>query len=112
LSLYCDCRGGHVRESGGSAFKDLAHRQGALTEDNIKETLREVRMALLEADVALPVVRTSSNGPKEQAVGQEVMQEPDPGQVFVKIVFDELEAVMGDANEASTCTPPTALPWC
>lgn len=72
---------------------------GQLTEDNIKDTLREVRMALLEADVALPVTREFIAKVKEQALGQEVLQQLSPGQAFVKIVHDELTAMMGQANE-------------
>ena len=72
--------------------------RGRLTEDNIKETLREVRMALLEADVALPVVKDFIGKVKERAVGTEVNKSLTPGQVFVKIVQSELEAAMGEAN--------------
>lgn len=71
-----------------------------LTEDNIKETLREVRMALLEADVALPVVKDFIEKVKERAVGQEVMKSLSPGQVFIKIVNEELVRMMGEANDA------------
>lgn len=60
-----------------------------LTEDNIKDTLREVRMALLEADVALPVVKDFVNSVKERAVGTEVSRSLTPGQAFVKIVQAE-----------------------
>jgi len=74
--------------------------QAKLTEDNIKGTLREVRMALLEADVALPVVKEFVNSVKERAVGTEVSSSLSPGQVFVKIVNEELVKVMGEANEA------------
>ena len=70
-----------------------------LSEDNIKDTLREVRMALLEADVALPVVKDFVNKVKERAVGTEVSKSLTPGQAFVKIVRAELEALMGAANE-------------
>ena len=70
-----------------------------LTEDNIKDTLREVRMALLEADVALPVVKDFVNAVKERAVGTEVSRSLTPGQAFVKIVQAELESLMGAANE-------------
>ncbi|MDO8332417.1 MAG: signal recognition particle protein [Pseudomonas sp.] len=70
-----------------------------LTEDNIKDTLREVRMALLEADVALPVVKDFVNKVKERAVGTEVSKSLTPGQAFVKIVRAELEELMGAANE-------------
>ncbi|AKH20266.1 signal recognition particle protein [Sedimenticola thiotaurini] len=73
--------------------------QGRLTEDNIKETMREIRMALLEADVALPVVREFVEQVKEKALGEEVMKSLTPGQVLIKIVNDELVRVMGDANE-------------
>ncbi|MCV9880485.1 signal recognition particle protein [Brenneria izbisi] len=74
--------------------------RGRLTEDNIKETLREVRMALLEADVALPVVRDFINRVKERAVGHEVNKSLTPGQEFVKIVKNELVNAMGESNEA------------
>ncbi len=74
--------------------------QGRLTEENIKETMREVRMALLEADVALPVVRTFVDQVKEKALGEEVMKSLTPGQVLIKIVNDELVSLMGEANEA------------
>ncbi|HDL2178131.1 TPA: signal recognition particle protein, partial [Mannheimia haemolytica] len=73
--------------------------KGRLTEDNIKDTLREVRMALLEADVALPVVRDFINKVKERALGVEVNKSLTPGQEFLKIVQSELETAMGEANE-------------
>ena len=73
--------------------------QGRLTEENIQDTLREVRMALLEADVALPVVREFIERVRGRAVGQEVLQSLTPGQALVKIVHDELIAVMGEAND-------------
>ena len=84
---------------------------GRLTEDNIKDTLREVRMALLEADVALPVVKDFIDRIREQALGQEVMQALSPGQAFVKIVHDELVRTMGDANESLNLatTPPAVI---
>ena len=82
-----------------------------LTEDNIKDTLREVRMALLEADVALPVVKDFVNRVKERAVGTEVSKSLTPGQAFVKIVRAELEELMGAANEdlALNVTPPAVV---
>jgi signal recognition particle subunit SRP54 len=73
--------------------------QARLTEDNIKDTLREVRVALLEADVALPVVRDFIAKVRERAIGQEVLRSLTPGQVFIKIVHEELMAVMGNAAE-------------
>lgn len=72
---------------------------GQLTEDNIKDTLREVRMALLEADVALPVARDFIERVKTEALGQEVLKQLSPGQAFVKIVHDQLTDMMGAANE-------------
>ena len=81
-----------------------------LTEDNIKDTLREVRMALLEADVALPVVKEFVNRVKERAVGQEVQSSLSPGQAFVKIVQNELIEVMGSSNdELNLATQPPAV---
>jgi len=73
--------------------------QGRITEDNIKDTMRDVRMALLEADVALPVVRDFVDRVKQRAVGQEVMSSLSPGQALIKIVDEELVATMGAANE-------------
>ncbi|EGV33196.1 signal recognition particle protein [Thiorhodococcus drewsii AZ1] len=73
--------------------------QGRLTDENIKETLREVRMALLEADVALPVVRQFVEDVREKALGEEVTKSLTPGQVLIKIVNDELVMLMGQANE-------------
>jgi signal recognition particle subunit SRP54 len=73
--------------------------QGRITEENVRATVREVRMALLEADVALPVVRELVQRVQTRALGQEVSSSLSPGQVLVKIVRDELVAVMGAANE-------------
>ncbi len=85
--------------------------QGRLTEDNIKDTLREVRMALLEADVALPVVRQFIEDVREKALGEEVARSLTPGQVLIKIVNDELVALMGLANEQLNLTaqPPAVV---
>jgi signal recognition particle subunit SRP54 len=74
--------------------------RGRLTEDNIRESLREVRIALLEADVALPVVKELIERVRERAVGQEVLKSLTPGQALVKVVSDELSAVMGRSNAA------------
>ncbi len=82
----------------GNALKSITG-QAKLTEENIKNTVREVRMALLEADVALPVVKAFTEQVKERAIGTEVLKSLNPGQVFLKIVHDELQKVMGDANE-------------
>lgn len=82
-----------------------------LSEDNIQGTLREVRMALLEADVALPVVKQFVESVKQRALGQEVMSSLSPGQAFLKIVQAELETIMGSANEGLNLTtqPPAVV---
>ncbi len=82
-----------------------------LTEDNIKDTLREVRMALLEADVALSVVKDFVNAIRDRAVGTEVSRSLSPGQAFIKIVQAELESLMGEANEdlALNAAPPAVI---
>src|SRR5690625_5943247 len=73
--------------------------RGRLTEDNIRESLREVRVALLEADVALPVVRDFIARVTERAVGQEVIKSLEPGQALVKVVHDELKHVLGEEKD-------------
>ncbi|MEJ2361712.1 MAG: signal recognition particle protein [Gammaproteobacteria bacterium] len=84
---------------------------GRLSEDNIKDTLREVRMALLEADVALPVVKQFVEHVRERATGEEVLKSLTPGQAFIKIVNDELTQTMGAANDALnlSATPPVVI---
>jgi signal recognition particle subunit SRP54 len=84
---------------------------GRLSEQNIKDTLREVRMALLEADVALPVVKAFTEHVRERAVGEEVTKSLTPGQAFVKIVNDELVHLMGEANDSLDlkATPPVVI---
>ncbi|MBN2866422.1 MAG: signal recognition particle protein [Thiotrichales bacterium] len=73
--------------------------QGRLTESNIKDALRDVRRALLEADVALPVVKSFIAKVQERAVGQEVSTSLNPGQAFIKVVRDQLTEVMGQEAE-------------
>jgi len=82
-----------------------------LTEESIQDTLREVRMALLEADVALPVVKQFIDQVRLRAIGQEVSSALSPGQVFVKIVSDELVRVMGEQNDTLDLTtqPPGVI---
>lgn len=75
-------------------FKTLKG-QGRLTESNIKDALRDVRRALLEADVALPVVKSFIAKVQERAVGQEVSTSLNPGQAFIKVVREQLTEVMG-----------------
>jgi len=85
--------------------------KGRLTEDSIGETLREVRIALLEADVALPVVQSFISHVRERALGKEVISSLQPGQALVKIVHDELVQVMGEENEALDlkASPPVVV---
>ena len=78
----------------GRTMKNL-RGQGRLTEQNIADAVREVRMALLEADVALPVVKQFTAAVRDKAQGQEVLSSLTPGQAFIKVVNDELVAVMG-----------------
>jgi signal recognition particle subunit SRP54 len=85
--------------------------QGRLSEDNIQGTLRELRMAFLEADVALPVVRGFIEHIRERAVGQEVLTSLTPGQALIRIVRDELTALMGERCEELDLrqTPPNVV---
>ncbi len=93
------------------ATMDRLRGRGRLTEENIRESLREVRVALLEADVALPVVQALIERVKVRAVGQEVLKSLTPGQALVKVVRDELTALMGSANAALdlAATPPAVV---
>ncbi|MCU7836474.1 MAG: signal recognition particle protein [gamma proteobacterium symbiont of Taylorina sp.] len=85
--------------------------QGRLSEDNIKDTLREVRMALLEADVALAVVKDFVAQVKARAIGKEVIESISPGQAFIKIVNDELVTMMGETNDSLNLSvqPPAVI---
>ena len=85
--------------------------QARLTDDNMKDTLREVRMALLEADVALPVVKEFIAHVRERATGAEVQKSLTPGQALIKIVSDELTVLMGEANEGLNLSarPPVVI---
>ena len=85
--------------------------EGRLTESNIQDALRDVRMALLEADVALSVVRGFIEDVKQRALGEEVLTSLKPGQVFVTIVQDELVKVMGEQNESLdlSAQPPAVV---
>src|SRR6478752_3501714 len=75
-------------------------RRGSLTEDDVNAALREVRRALLEADVALEVVRSFTDKVRERAVGAEVLKSVTPGQQVIKIVNDQLVTMLGE--EAGT----------
>lgn len=85
--------------------------QARLTEDNMNQTLRDVRMALLEADVALPVAKAFVEQVREQAIGQEVMRSLTPGQALIKVVHDELVHLMGETNDQLNLSvrPPAVI---
>jgi len=84
--------------------------EARLTEANISDALREVRMALLEADVALPVVKDLIAAIKEKAVGTEVLSSLSPGQALVGVVHREMTALMGGAHEGiNLATTPPAI---
>ena len=80
-------------------FRGLRGR-GRLSEDNISQALREVRLALLEADVALPVVKSFLERVQQRAVGEKVLESLTPGQAVVRVVYDELVELMGSRNDA------------
>ena len=82
----------------GDVF-DRLKRRGALSEADVEAALRDIRVALLEADVALPVVKDFVAAMRERAVGQEVLRSVTPGQMVVKIVHDHLVELLG--GEAS-----------
>lgn len=91
-------------------FKNITGK-GRLTDENIKDALRDVRVALLEADVALPVVREFIKQVKEKSVGLEVSKSLTPGQEFIKIVQQELTQAMGEENSALNLAvqPPAVI---
>ena len=99
----------HLTERLSRAIKTL-RGEARLTESNIQEALREVRVALLEADVALPVVRTFIERVREKAHGEEVIGSLTPGQAAVGVVYRELVALMGERNDAlDLATRPPAV---
>jgi signal recognition particle subunit SRP54 len=91
-------------------FQDLRGR-GLLTDDHVSDALRDVRVALLEADVALPVVKMFIERVRVRAVGREVTRSLTPGQAVVKIVYDELVELMGAKNDALNLAvqPPAVI---
>jgi len=92
----------------GGVFDKLRGR-GSLSEDDVNEAAREIRVALLEADVALPVVKDFIETVKEQAIGQDVIKGVNPGQQVVKIVHDAMVDMLGaEAEELAFSTPPCA----
>ena len=92
-----------------SVIKNL-RGQAKLSENNIQDALREVRMALLEADVALPVVKDFIQNVKQRAIGAEVLSSLTPGQAFIGIVHSELTSLMGnETSELNLATTPPAI---
>ena len=93
-----------------AAFKKLRGK-GRLTEGDIKEAMREIRLALLEADVSYKVVKDFVKSVSERCVGQDVMESLTPAQMIVKIVNEELIALMGSENQRITISPksPTVV---
>ncbi|MCZ6862888.1 MAG: signal recognition particle protein [Alphaproteobacteria bacterium] len=93
----------------GDIFDRLTKR-GALSEDDVGAALREVRVALLEADVALPVVKDFIDKVKERAVGHEVLKSVAPGQQVIKIVHDNLIEMLGESEEINLrASPPVPI---
>ena len=70
-----------------------------LTEEQVGSGLKEIRLALLEADVALPVVKEFIENVKPKAIGQEIIKSTSPGQMIVKIVYDELVTILGEKTK-------------
>ena len=109
---------------------DRLKKRGALSEADVTAAMREIRVALLEADVALPVVKDFIDGVRERAVGEEVMRSVTPGQQVVKIVNDYLTEMLGpESGEfeiraaapaavstgtlgACLCRSPAVIAWC
>ena len=89
---------------------DNLRRRGALSEDDVAAAMREIRIALLEADVALPVVRDFVAAVREKAVGQEVLRSITPGQMVVKIVHDQLVETLGAHGEPVDLNAPAPVP--
>ncbi|HMA52041.1 MAG TPA: signal recognition particle protein [Magnetospirillaceae bacterium] len=93
----------------GDVF-DRLKRRGALSEADVSEALREVRVALLEADVALPVVKDFIASVKERAIGQDVIKSITPGQLVVKVVHDALVEMLGQSEDLNfAVVPPAAV---
>jgi signal recognition particle subunit SRP54 len=92
----------------GDVFEKL-RRRGALSDSDIDSAMRDIRVALLEADVALPVVRDFIERVKEKAAGQDVLRSVTPGQMVVKIVHDELVAMLGDETTGIDLMAPAPV---
>ena len=92
-----------------AAFKKLSGK-GKLSEADVREAMREVRMALLEADVNFKVVKAFTERVKQRALGQDVLKSLTPGQMVVKIVHDELVATLGSDADPIDLNAPAPVP--
>ena len=83
----------------------------SLTEEQVDSGLKEIRLALLEADVALPVVKEFITNIKPKTIGQEIIRSTSPGQMIIKIVYDELVSILGSKNEELNfnAVPPVSI---
>src|ERR1700761_5767963 len=88
-----------------TVFRGLSGR-GKISEENVRESMREVRTALLEADVNIQVVRDFTDKVVQKAIGQEVIKSLQPGQVMVKIVYDELLELLGPVDTSILFVSP------
>ena len=90
---------------------DSLRGRARVTEENVAETLRQVRMALLEADVAVPVVKSFTDAARVRAIGTEVMKSLTPGQAFIGVIHEELTRVMGEPGRGLNLhsTPPVVV---
>ena len=97
----------------GNAFKKLKNK-GKLSEADVKEAMREVRLALLEADVNYKVAKDFTKRVTERAVGEDVMESLTPAQMVIKIVNEELTALMGGSEERlkMPAHPPAVIMMC
>src|SRR3989440_10492498 len=102
-----------LQQKFGDVFRGLSGR-GKISEENIRESMREVRTALLEADVNFKVVKDFTEAVVQKAIGQEVIKTLHPGEVMVKIVYDELVNLMGpvDTRIYLVQPPPTIIMMC
>ena len=102
-----------LSEKLSGVFRSLSGR-GRLSEENVREAMRDVRTALLEADVNFQVVKEFTERVQQKALGQEVIRSLQPGQLMVKIVYDELVNLMGpvDTRIYFVQPPPTVIMMC
>ena len=99
----------NLQEKLEGAFKQLKG-QGQITEINVATTLKEIRRALVDADVSFPIAKSFTNNVKEKALGQKVLTALQPGQLMVKIVQDELAELMGgEKEELNISANPTVI---